>query len=112
MESSSQRNRLLYLDWLRGVAGIIMLQGHVFQAFVKPDLRGGAAYMLSQFFGGMPPALFLFLTGITLAFLMDSMERKGLSSLEPHHRYPPPGPLSVRNRTAVPRATLALQLAE
>jgi uncharacterized membrane protein len=80
MESSSPRNRLLYLDWLRGVAGIIMLQGHVFQAFVKPDLRGGAAYMLSQFFGGMPPALFLFLTGITLAFLMDSMERKGLSS--------------------------------
>jgi uncharacterized membrane protein len=80
MESSSQRDRLLYLDWLRGVAGIIMLQGHVFQAFVKPDLRGGAAYMLSQFFGGMPPAMFLFLTGITLAFLMDSMERKGLSS--------------------------------
>ena len=79
MESSSQRNRLLYLDWLRGVAGIIMLQGHVFQSFVKPELRGGAAYMLSQFFGGMPPAIFLFLTGITLAFLMHSMERKGLS---------------------------------
>jgi uncharacterized membrane protein len=79
MASSPQRNRLLYLDWLRGVAGIIMLQGHVFQAFVKPDLRGGAAYMLSQFLGGMPPAIFLFLTGITLAFLIDSMERKGLS---------------------------------
>jgi len=78
MASSPQRNRLLYLDWLRGVAGIIMLQGHVFQAFVKPDLRGGAAYMLSQFLGGMPPAIFLFLTGITLAFLIDSMERKGL----------------------------------
>jgi uncharacterized membrane protein len=79
MESGSQKNRLLYLDWLRGVAGIIMLQGHVFQSFVKPELRGGAAYMLSQFFGGMPPAIFLFLTGITLAFLLDSMERKGLS---------------------------------
>src|ERR1700722_11514422 len=79
MESNPQRNRLLYLDWLRGVAGIIMLQGHVFQSFVKPELRGGAAYMLSQFFGGMPPAIFLFLTGITLAFLMHSMERKGLS---------------------------------
>jgi len=78
MESSSQKNRLFYLDWLRGVAGIIMLQGHVFQSFVKPDLRGSAAYMLSQFLGGMPPAIFLFLTGITLSFLMDSMERKGL----------------------------------
>ncbi len=67
------------MDWLRGVGGIIMLQGHAFHSFLKPDLRGGAAYMLSQFFGGMPPAIFLFLTGVTLAFLMYSFERKGVS---------------------------------
>jgi uncharacterized membrane protein len=79
MEATPKKNRLLYLDWLRGVAGIIMLQGHVFQSFLKPDLRGGAPYMLSQFLGGMPPAMFLFLTGITLSFLMHSLERKGLS---------------------------------
>jgi uncharacterized membrane protein len=79
MESSGTRNRLTFLDWLRGVAGIIMLQGHAFHSFLKPDLRGGAAYMLSQFFGGMPPAIFLFLTGVTLAFLMYSFERKGVS---------------------------------
>lgn len=77
MESS--KSRLLYLDWLRGIAGIIMLQGHVFQSFTKPELRGSPTYMLSQFVGGMPPAIFLFLTGITLAFLMHSLERKGLS---------------------------------
>jgi uncharacterized membrane protein len=78
MESSGTRSRLTYLDWLRGVAGIIMLQGHVFQSFLKPDLRGGAWYMFSQFLGGMPPAIFLFLTGVTLAFLMYSFERKGV----------------------------------
>jgi len=55
---SGSRNRLTFLDWLRGVAGIIMLQGHAFHSFLKPDLRGGAAYMFSQFFGGMPPAIF------------------------------------------------------
>jgi len=38
--------------------------------------------MLSQFVGGMPPAIFLFLTGVTLAFLMDSTERKGLRPLQ------------------------------
>ena len=27
----------------------------------------------------MPPAVFLFLTGVTLAFLMDSSERKGMA---------------------------------
>jgi uncharacterized membrane protein len=78
MPSNGVTNRLLYLDWLRGVAGIIMLQGHVFQAFTKPELRGSAAYMLSQFLGGMPPAMFLFLTGMTMAFLMHSLERKGV----------------------------------
>jgi uncharacterized membrane protein len=33
--------------------------------------------MLSQLAGGLPPAIFLFLTGITFAFLMDSQDRKG-----------------------------------
>ena len=71
-------SRLLYLDWLRGVAAIIMLQGHVFHSFLKNDLRIGGAYVFSQFLGGMPPAIFLFLTGVTFAFLMDSSERKRL----------------------------------
>jgi len=79
MATNGKKNRLTYLDWLRGVAGIIMLQGHAFQSFTKPELRGTPAYMLSQFLGGMPPAIFLFLTGVTLAFLMHSFERKGVS---------------------------------
>ena len=70
--------RLQYLDWLRGLGAVVMLQGHVFHSFLKPELRDGGPYMTSQFVGGMPPAIFLFLTGITLAFLMDSAERKGL----------------------------------
>ena len=71
--------RLLYLDWLRGIAAITMLQGHVFQSFLRNDLRSGGPYMMSQFAGGMPPAIFLFLLGVTFAFLMDSQERKGVS---------------------------------
>lgn len=72
-------SRLSYLDWLRGAAALIMLQGHVFHSFLRNDLREGGAYVFSQFLGGMPPAIFLFLTGVTLAFLMHSGERKGLS---------------------------------
>ncbi len=74
--------RLQYLDWVRGIGAVIMLQGHVFHSFLKTGLRDGGPYMLSQFVGGMPPAIFLFLTGVTLAFLMDSTERKGLLPLE------------------------------
>jgi uncharacterized membrane protein len=78
MKPPSQR--LLYLDWLRGIAAITMLQGHVFQSFARNDLRNGGPYVMSQFAGGMPPAIFLFLLGVTFAFLMDSQEKKGVSA--------------------------------
>jgi hypothetical protein len=79
MKTRTSTYRLEYLDWLRGLGAIIMLQGHVFDSFLKPELRPGGTWVLSQFAGGMPPAIFLFLTGVTLAFLMDSTERKGLT---------------------------------
>jgi len=82
MKTKTSSYRLQYLDWLRGAAAIIMLQGHVFDSFLKPELHPGAAFTFSQFLGGMPPAIFLFLTGVTLSFLMDSTERKGLTPRE------------------------------
>ena len=80
MQNKSNPDRLRYLDWVRGLGAVIMLQGHVFDSFMKNDLRPGGAFVYSQFVGGMPPAIFLFLTGVTLAFLMDSTERKGLTA--------------------------------
>jgi uncharacterized membrane protein len=73
-------SRLTFLDWARGLAVATMLQGHVFHSFNRTDLRGEGPYMLSQFFGGVGPAVFLVLTGITLAFLMNGAERRGLSA--------------------------------
>lgn len=74
---SNNSGRLGFIDWTRGLAAVIMIQGHTFDSFTRSDLRPKSAFMLSQFLGGMPPAIFLFLTGITFAFLMDSQERKG-----------------------------------
>ena len=74
--------RLQYLDWVRGLGALIMLQGHVFHSFLRPELRGDSPYIFSQFVGGMPPAIFLFLTGVTLAFLMDSTEKKGFGAAQ------------------------------
>lgn len=69
--------RLAFIDWTRGMAAVVMIQGHTFHSFTRNDLRGQGPYMLSQFFGGLPPAIFLFLTGITFAFLMHSKEKQG-----------------------------------
>src|ERR1022692_1887077 len=79
MNTTSSSSRLQYLDWVRGLGAVIMLHGHVWDSFLRDDLRSGGPYILSQFLGGMPPAIFLFLTGMTLAFLMDSSERKGMA---------------------------------
>jgi uncharacterized membrane protein len=72
--------RLAFIDWTRGFGAVIMLQGHVFDSFTRTDLRPKGPFVLSQFLGGMPPAIFLFLTGITFAFLMDSQERQGATA--------------------------------
>ncbi|MEQ1885544.1 MAG: heparan-alpha-glucosaminide N-acetyltransferase domain-containing protein [Bryobacteraceae bacterium] len=69
MSSSSQR--VVFLDWMRGVAAIIMLQGHTFDAFASPETRQGSAYIFSQFFGGEAAAIFLLLTGVTYGLGMN-----------------------------------------
>jgi uncharacterized membrane protein len=74
-------SRLTFLDWARGAAVVVMLQGHVFHSFNRTSLRTDGPFMLSQFFGGIGPAIFLVLTGITLSFLMDGRERQGLGPM-------------------------------
>jgi uncharacterized membrane protein len=69
--------RLPFLDWMRGLAVLIMIQCHVFNSFTRLDLREGGPYVLSQFVGGLAAPLFLFLAGLTLAFQMDSQDRRG-----------------------------------
>jgi uncharacterized membrane protein len=77
-ETSSSAGRLKFLDWTRGLAVATILQGHVFHSFTRTSQRNDGPYVMSQFFGGVAPAVFLVLTGITLAFLMDKKERLGL----------------------------------
>lgn len=68
--------RLPFLDWMRGLALVIMIQVHVFNSFARMEQRNGGLYALAVFTGGMAGPLFLFLAGITFAFQMDRLERK------------------------------------
>src|SRR5947209_2433624 len=82
VRSNKPGGRLNFLDWTRGVAVAIMLQGHVFHSFAKQDLRNDGPFVISQFLGGIGPAIFLVLTGVTLAFLMDGKQRQELTPLK------------------------------
>jgi len=68
--------RYPYLDWLRGLAILIMIQCHAFNSFTRMDLREGGPYVLSQFIGGMAAPLFLFMAGMTTAFQMESLAQR------------------------------------
>ena len=78
MAQKPKQPHLPFLDWMRGLAAAVMLQGHTFHSFSRTDLRDQSAYVLSQFFGGIAPAIFLALTGVTFAFLMERNERRNL----------------------------------
>jgi uncharacterized membrane protein len=73
---TNQTNRLRYLDWLRGLAAAVMLQGHVFEGWVRPQDRSSEWFWLSQFLGGLPAPMFLFLVGVSLALVLDRMRQK------------------------------------
>ena len=65
--------RYPYLDWLRGLAVLIMIQCHTFNSLARLDVRDGGTYVLSQFVGGMAAPLFLFMAGMTTGFQMESL---------------------------------------
>src|SRR5208283_255621 len=69
-------NRFPFLDWMRGLAVLIMIQCHTFNSLVRLDLRDGGPYTYSQFVGGMAAPLFLFMAGMTTGFQMESLSRR------------------------------------
>ena len=74
---TNKSNRLAYLDWMRGLAVLLMLQGHVLDSWVRPEDRSSEWFWLSQFLGGFPAPIFLFLAGVSLALVLDRMRAKG-----------------------------------
>jgi uncharacterized membrane protein len=69
--------RFPFLDWMRGLAVVIMIQCHTFNSFTRPELRQQSGYILSQFIGGMAAPLFLFMAGMTTGFGMESAQLRG-----------------------------------
>ena len=65
---------------MRGLGVLIMLQGHVLEAWVRPQDRSTEWFWLSQFLGGLPAPIFLFLVGVSLALVLDRLRQKGTSA--------------------------------
>lgn len=79
---SSSKPRLAYIDWMRGLACVLMFQTHCYDSWLGGSARQSKFYMYSQLGGTFPAPLFLFLAGISFALVTVKLQRKDLSTRE------------------------------
>ena len=75
---ASSQSRLAYIDWMRGLACLLMFQTHCYDAWLNHEARKTTFFMWSQIGGTLPAPLFLFLAGISFALLTDKLLQKGM----------------------------------
>jgi uncharacterized membrane protein len=63
--------RILVVDWLRGLAVVLMILAHAYDAWLDPALRTGARYEWVKLLSGIPSRLFLFLVGVSVAVRLE-----------------------------------------
>ncbi len=78
--ASTPSSRLAYIDWLRGLACLLMFQTHCYDAWLGGPARNSTFFMWSQLGGTFPAPLFLFLAGTSFALVTDKLLKKGLSA--------------------------------
>jgi uncharacterized membrane protein len=71
--------RLAYIDWMRGLACLLMFQTHCYDAWLGGSARQSRFFMYSQLGGTFPAPLFLFLAGISFALVTDKLLKKNLA---------------------------------
>jgi uncharacterized membrane protein len=75
-----KQGRIAYIDWMRGLACLLMFQTHCYDSWLGGAARKSAFFRWSQLGGTLPAPLFLFLAGISFALVTDRMRRKGVSA--------------------------------
>lgn len=78
--SQAAKGRIAYIDWMRGLACLLMFQTHCYDSWLGGAARKSAFFGWSQLGGTLPAPLFLFLAGISFALVTDRMRRKGISA--------------------------------
>jgi uncharacterized membrane protein len=74
--------RRAYLDWLRGIAVLIMIEGHTRDSWTRLADRDRDAYHSLNIVSGFGAPIFLFLAGISLSLAAGSRLRRGASETD------------------------------
>ncbi len=68
-----------YLDWLRGVAVLIMIEAHTVDSWTRAADRAQSTFGWALVVGGFGAPIFLFLAGVALALAAGARQRRGLT---------------------------------
>ncbi len=72
--------RLAYIDWMRGLACVLMFQTHCYDSWLSLEARKSALFVWSQLLGTLPAPLFIFLSGVSFALVTERLREKGAAS--------------------------------
>jgi uncharacterized membrane protein len=71
--------RLAYIDWMRGLACVLMFQTHAYDSWLSPEAKKSSSLIAWSRLGGTLPApLFIFLAGISFALMTERLREKGI----------------------------------
>jgi uncharacterized membrane protein len=76
--AATNPSRLAYIDWMRGLACVLMFQTHCYDSWLGNGERQSKFFTWSQLGGTFPAPLFLFLAGISFALVTGKLLRKNL----------------------------------
>jgi uncharacterized membrane protein len=75
----SKISRLAYIDWMRGLACVLMFQTHCYDSWLSPEARKSSSLIIwSQLGGTLPAPLFVFLAGVSFALVTERLREKGI----------------------------------
>ena len=75
--NTAPSSRLSWIDWMRGLACVLMFQTHCYDSWLGGDARNTRFLKGSQLLGTLPAPLFLFLAGVSFALVTSKLIRKG-----------------------------------
>jgi len=77
MHSSEPKHRVIFIDLMRAIAVIQMVQGHTIHVLLANELRTTElpVYAVWHFLRGMTAPIFLFTAGITFTYLFKSVKK-------------------------------------
>ena len=70
--------RLAYIDWMRGLACVLMFQTHCYDSWLSPQARNSSLLAWSRLGGTLPAPLFVFLAGLSFALVTERLREKGI----------------------------------